>query len=607
MTFGLCACHSVPCILPVQPTVEPVAVFRGHLQDSYNTTPAPSSNLTRLKVPGVKFFQPLIYEAEKVSPHCDAEERLQQGKEPIVEYRRVMQAASGGKVVLLEGPPGSGKSTVSRQLCKDWAEGVIRTEFELVVLVPLRELRKKREIELEDLLRVAYENLPNGVVQHIEAVGGKEMLFILDGYDEIKSHTKGAPAVVESLLEKSYLQQSSVIVTSRGIAARSLYHRVDKRFVIQGLKQGVISDFVHYYFEGSKENATQLLNKLSAAPRLAAACSNTLALAIVCYLHSKQESIPTNVTGLYGRFLVISLEEFAEQSPEPDKLLKFMEKYNSETLLGYLTSIWHPASNFSHLSALAELALEGILQNKFIFETTDEMVRRFPEGFDGYGLLDTTVITDDYGIDTELYRLNFLHLTMQEFMAALFVANWTPEEQAAFWRKHFTFYLDRCYRCGLVNDRFLTVFLFYCGLTGLENKGVQAYLLEEVNKLLPFGCKFDQALVSICTLAAESGNKEFACSLLSPLGKKVELDVDTHLSSANVAWCLTACKKGFEELVVTTAGNLVHTVAAFLSQLNQLTSLSVLELPYMECSSDVSTATCSEGILLWWSCSYIHA
>ena len=105
------------------------------------------------------------------------------------------------------------------------------------VLVPLRELRKREKVDLEDLLKVAYENLPNGVVQHIEAVGGKEMLFILDGYDKIKSHTKGAPAVVESLLEKSYLQHSSVIVTSRGIAARSLYQYAHKRFVIQGLKQ----------------------------------------------------------------------------------------------------------------------------------------------------------------------------------------------------------------------------------------------------------------------------------------------------------------------------------------------------------------------------------
>ena len=323
----------------MQPTVEPVAVFRGHLQDSYNVTTAPSSNLTRLKVPGVKFFQPLIYEAEKVSPYCDAEERLQQGKEVIVEYHRVMQAASGGKVVLLEGPPVSGKSTVSRQLSKDWAEGVLGTKFELVVLVPLRELRKKREIELEDLLRVAYENLPNGVVQHIEAVGGKEMLFILDGYDKIKSHTKGAPAVVESLLEKSYFQQSSVIVTSRGIAAKSLYHCVHKRFVIQGLKQDAILVFVHYYFEGTKENATELLNKLDVAPRLAAACRNTLALAIVCYLHSEQECIPNTMTELYGRFLVTTLKQFANRSAEPDKLLKFLDEHDGEPLLKYLTSI----------------------------------------------------------------------------------------------------------------------------------------------------------------------------------------------------------------------------------------------------------------------------
>ena len=83
--------------------------------------------------------------------------------------------------------------------------------------------------------------------------------------------------------------------------------------------------------------------------------------------------------------------------------------------------------------------------------------------------------------------------------------------------------------------------------------------------------------MSICNLAAESGNKEFVSTSTSNVlsrGKTFEVDVDTHLSSANVAWCLTVCKKGFEELVVTPAGNLVHTAAAFLSQLNQFTSLS---------------------------------
>lgn len=134
-------------------------------------------------------------------------ERLQHEAKSTTEYSGVMQATSGGKVVLLEGPPGSGKSTVSRQLCKDWAVGVLGKEYELVVL------------------EETYWNMPEGVIQHIEAVDGKGLLFILEGYDKITSQTVGVPMVIETLLSRSYLQLWSVIVSSRGIAAKSLYDK----------------------------------------------------------------------------------------------------------------------------------------------------------------------------------------------------------------------------------------------------------------------------------------------------------------------------------------------------------------------------------------------
>ena len=398
-------------LLPLQPTVESVAVFRERLQTKYTNTHAPSS-LKFFKVPGFKFFQPLIYEAREVNPDSDAVERLQHGKEPITEYSRMMRAASGGKLVLLEGPPGSGKSTVSHQLCRDWAVCELGTEFELVVLVPLRELRKET-VDLEDLLRVAYGTLPDGVVEYIEAVDGNRILFILDGYDEIKSQTKEVPAVIEKLLQRSYLQESSVIVTSRSIAAKGLYKKqhLNKRFVIQGLRGNEIPVFVRYYFGGSKQSITvqSLLNRLNVDPHLTAACSNTLALSIVCYLHSQKESIPTTMAGLYGRFVGFTLREFVSRKPELE-LPKFLHKYHEETFLRDLPSILHPGSPFSHLGAVAKLALEGIRQDKFVFESSDEMVPHFPEEFDGYGLLDLTPIT--WGPDTELYRLNFMHLTL---------------------------------------------------------------------------------------------------------------------------------------------------------------------------------------------------
>ena len=607
----VCVLVTVFPLLSVQSTVESVAVFRERLQDQYNKMHAPG-NLELLKVPGFMFFQPLIYEAKEVIPDSNTIKRLHLGEEPIADYGRVMQAASEGKRVLLEGPPGSGKSTVSRQLCKDWAVCVLGTEFELVVLVRLRELRKKEKVELANLLRAAYWNLPDGVVEHIEAVDGNGVLFILDGYDEIKSQTEGVPTVIEKLICRSYLQHSSVIVTSRGIAAESLYDKqhLDKRFVIQGLRKDEIPVFVRYYFGGSEANVTEvqsLLDRLDADPQLIAACSNTLALSIVCYLHSEQETIPSTFTGLYGQFLGFTLREVVKRNPEL-KLPKILRNYNEDTFLQVLPSILHPGSPFSNLSAVAELALEGILKDKFVFDSSDE--KQSPEGFDGYGLLDYTVIT--WGQDTKQYRLNFMHLTLQEFMAALLVASWTPENQTTFWRERFVLQYDGHV---LSEDRFLTMLTFYCGLSGLEHKGVQDHLLEEVgNVWIPIaqtGQERSEAAASISyhrmlmRIAAASGNKDFVCRLLSLFDKKVEVDVRNTLDSADAVWCLNSCKESIGELVVTSYRPSVDTVAKFLCQLNQLTSLFVLQLSGMVCSTEHSESTCSEGrytALQWCTC-----
>ena len=582
-------------------------MFRERLQDQYNKTPVPSG-LRYLKVPGFNFFQPLIYEA-KVIPDSDTVEKLQHGEEPISDYGRVMQAASGGKLVLLEGPSDSGKSTVSLQLCRDWAVCVPGTEFELVVLVPLHKLRRKEKVELADLLRAANADLPHGVAEYIEKMDGKGVLFILDGYDEIKSQTEGVPTVIEKLLRKSYLQHSSVIVTSRGIAAESLYdnQHLVSRFVIQGLKEDQIPVYVKYYFGDSKENVTEvqsLLKRLDTDPRLTAACSNTLILSIVCYLHSQHGGIPNTMTELYGRFLTITLGEFVRRNSEPVQLPEIMSMSYNETFLQDLPFILHPGSPFNHLGAVAKLALEGILQDKFVFDARDEMLPQFPEGFDGYGLLDSTTITDDFGLDTKLYRWNSMHLTLQEFMAALLIVSWTPENQTAFWRDHFALQYDGHVVGG---DRFLTMFTFYCGLSGLiKSKSVQGILKKEVgNSLTPSALR--QTLATVCHLVAESGNKEFVCRLLLPLGKKADVNMLNRLDSTNVAWCLNACKEIFEDLVVTNAMNSVHTVALFLSQLKELTSLSVLELPSMICSTEYTESKCSEGTLQGWSCSFTHA
>ncbi len=43
------------------------------------------------------------------------------------------------KVVLIEGAPGSGKSTLSWDICKRWGAGELFQKYEVVILVQLRD------------------------------------------------------------------------------------------------------------------------------------------------------------------------------------------------------------------------------------------------------------------------------------------------------------------------------------------------------------------------------------------------------------------------------------------------------------------------------------
>ena len=55
------------------------------------------------------------------------------------------------KLVVIKGAPGGGKTTLSWELCRRWANGEVWTDYSLVVLLRLRDENVQEAVELVDI------------------------------------------------------------------------------------------------------------------------------------------------------------------------------------------------------------------------------------------------------------------------------------------------------------------------------------------------------------------------------------------------------------------------------------------------------------------------
>ena len=140
-----------------------------------------------------------------------------------VEYKQVFGKYRNRELILVEGRPGSGKTTLVHKLIKDWTKGNILLKAKLVFLITLRILGKNREESLSTILRQFYLNdddLKN-VTTDIERGDGEGVCFILDGLDEYQPQNEHT-SIIYKLLDKTYLPQAMIIVSSRPAAAEIL-------------------------------------------------------------------------------------------------------------------------------------------------------------------------------------------------------------------------------------------------------------------------------------------------------------------------------------------------------------------------------------------------
>ena len=435
-------------------------------------------------------------------------EQVPLSKEPI-EYANILTFSSSPvmsrKRVLIEGVPGSGKSTLVQRMCHDWSVGGFAHDYELVIQVTLRSLPKDQKLSLEDLIytTVADEAVVQKIVWFISTYDGAGVLFVFDGYDEMPEEMR-QKSIICDILNGRLAPLSSFVITTRPISAESLYSCVDRRVEICGFGDEEVKDYItKYYASFNPAAGKKLLSTLSTRPNIKRLCYVPLLLMMICFLTAHggdTQGIPPTMHQLYVD-IIIHMVNYS------------LKREGKKERAGSLEDVMKLCPGFAKL---ADLALDGIGTDTIIFdhlnfEVDDALL----------GLINCIQSQTRFGTTTRTWH--FLHRTLQEFMAGLAMAKKPLEEQVLFWRKHLSPRYDKEGRFVLGDDQWKSMFLFYCGVSGLSNPGIQSMLLDTLEPAVEPTISRYTPLAELCEVVSESGNEVFAHSVLSACGTTVDI------------------------------------------------------------------------------------
>ena len=173
------------------------------------------------------------------------------------ELQQYLQT-SCGKLIIIEGRPGSGKTTLIIEISRDWAKGVI-LQSKLFFLVRLRMLSHgEKKLTLLLMFSSLFEDLSaSGLLEslcsHITTSSGESAVFALDGLDEYSPGSKDD--FILKLITKRCLPKSTVIVTSRPAGSQGYRRNASMVIEVIGFTGKQIPDYVSQYFSDDRQKA----------------------------------------------------------------------------------------------------------------------------------------------------------------------------------------------------------------------------------------------------------------------------------------------------------------------------------------------------------------
>ena len=381
--------------------------------------------------------------------------------------------------VLVEGDAGIGKTTLTISLSEDWACGELFQEFELLLLLSLRQKEVASAGSLRELLKLFHSSpsVCESVASYLEEEEAEKVLVIADGWDELGESERREGSFLYQFLFKMF-PLMSVVVTSRPSASAPLHNLpcIDRFVEVSGFSKDDIKKYIQSEFSSDQEKAHRLLEQLEYNPLIGSTCSVPLNCAIVCHLwYTLEEALPSTMTQLYTKLILYvvcrNLRKLEAYGPT------FGMSSFDELPEGLQQSWW----------LLCQFACEALDKDEIVF-SKKELLGFFPQGlaFDDkilcFGLLQSAETALDV---TCVVSFNFVHLTFMEYLAALYLSRQPLDRQHQFFQK----------------PRFTMVARFLFGISFSRSSSVTQDL--DVEKAIE---EMNEYKLSLCHCAFEAKN-----------------------------------------------------------------------------------------------------
>uniref|UniRef100_A0A3Q1FJM3 NACHT, LRR and PYD domains-containing protein 3-like n=2 Tax=Acanthochromis polyacanthus TaxID=80966 RepID=A0A3Q1FJM3_9TELE len=321
------------------------------------------------------------------------------------------------RTVLTKGIAGIGKTVLSQKFILDWSNDKTNQDIQLLFSLPFRELNLFRNQKVS-LMALLYEFCPGLKESGIKDVTAYRILFILDGLDECRfqldfkdrcsdaAQSTSVDVLLSSLIAGHLLPNANVWITTRPAAASLIPPEyIDRVTEIRGFNNLQKEQYFHKKLE-DEDLAKRVIANIRSARSLYIMCHvplfcwiSSIVLGKMC-AKAGTGKMPKTLTQMYIHFL-------AHQTTQ------MFVKYSEEQQLD-------SKGNNKMILALGKLAYQQLEKGNLIFYEDD--LRECD--------IDVKEASVYSGVFTQVFREEsfmqkkvfcFVHLSVQEFLAALYV------------------------------------------------------------------------------------------------------------------------------------------------------------------------------------------